>query len=73
MTKQTLQIGVQLALMTLFVPPIAAQAMPLTNLEAPGPPTQLTMVTQMTDEVAPYGEVLTWRYATPAKPKKRKG
>ena len=72
MTKQTLQIGVQLALMTLFVPPIAAQAMPLTNLEAPGP-TQLTMVTQMTDEVAPYGEVPTWRYATPAKPKKRKG
>jgi len=72
MTRRTLQIGVQLALMTLFVPPIAAQAMPLTNPEAPGP-TQLTMVTQMTDEVAPYGEVPTWRYATPAKPKKRKG
>jgi len=72
MTRRTLQIGVQLALMTLFVPPIAAQAMPLTNPEARGP-AQRTMLTQMTVEVAPYGEVPTWHYATPAKLKKRKG
>ena len=70
MARRPLQIGVELALMALFVPPMAAQAMTLAGSTAEGP-AQITVIQQMTDEVAPYGEVPRWHYVAPAKPKKK--